>query len=85
MAALVLLEDIANRAIRRQRVFWTVISFFFLRLLGTFAAPLPRSQPALYTAMPHILFCVKAHWRDSQKASPHKPLPPPAGPQFQTQ
>ncbi len=39
----------------------------FLRLLGTFAAPpLPRSQPALYTAMPQILFCVKAHWRDSQ-------------------
>ncbi len=72
---------------RRQRVFWTVISFFFffLRLLGTFAAPLPRSQPALHTAMPHILFCVKAHWRDSQKASPHEPLPPPAGPQFQTQ
>ncbi len=61
MAALALLEDITNRAMRRQRVFWTVISFFFLRLLGTFAAPLPRSQPALYTAMPHILFCVKAH------------------------
>ncbi len=39
---------------------------FFLRLLGTFAAPVPRSQPALYTAMPQILFCVKAHWRDSQ-------------------
>ncbi len=55
MAALALLENIANRAMRRQRVLWTVISFFFfLRLLGTFAAPLPRSQPALYTAMPHI-------------------------------
>ncbi len=55
---------------RRQRVFWTVISSqtIFLRLLGTFAAPPPppRSQPALYTAMPQILFCVKAHWRDSQ-------------------
>ncbi len=64
---------------RRQRVFWTVISSqtIFLRLLGTFSAPppplplplplpLPRSQPALYTAMPQILFCVKAHWRDSQ-------------------
>ncbi len=62
-----------------------IFFYFFLRLLGTFAAPLPRSQPALYTAMPHILFCVKAHWRDSQKASPHEPLPPPAGPQFQTQ
>ncbi len=61
MAALALLENIANRAMRRQRVFWTVISFFVLRLLGTFAAPLPRSQPALYTAMPQILFCVKAH------------------------
>ncbi len=61
MAALALLENITNRAMRRQRVFWTVISFFFLCLLGTFAAPLPRSQPALHTAMPHNLFCVKAH------------------------
>ncbi len=56
MAALALLENITNRAMRRQRVFWTVISLFiyFLRLLGTFAAPLSRSQPALYTAMPQI-------------------------------
>ncbi len=85
--SIALLEDIANRAMRRQRVFWTVISSqtIFLRLLGTFAAPPPhRSQLALHTAMPQILFCVKAHWRDSQKASPHEPLPPPAGPQFQT-
>ncbi len=69
MAALALLEDIANRAMRRQRVFWTVISsqtIFLTSFRDLCCPPPPRSQPALYTAMPQILFCVKAHWRDSQ-------------------
>ncbi len=72
----------------------------FLRLLGTFAVYIyvlstiytvfifyaPRDcHKRNFVVYTMTIKYLNLNLRDSQKASPHESLPPPAGPQFQTQ